>query len=91
MILNNGEPVRSAVVVLQDLVLTFKKRKEKSVFQRQYAAVNHLSFYVPQGSCFGLLGTNGAGKTTTFRLLIKDIEPTSGRIKIRKIVRISPF
>jgi ABC-type oligopeptide transport system ATPase subunit len=57
MILNKSEPVISAVVVLQDLVVTFKKRKEKSVFQRQYTAVDHLSFYVPQGSCFGLLGT----------------------------------
>jgi ABC-type glutathione transport system ATPase component len=57
MILDKSEPSKSAVVLLQDLVLTFKKRKEKSVFQRQYTAVDHLSFYVPQGSCFGLLGT----------------------------------
>lgn len=87
MILNKSAPSTSAVVVIQDLVQMFMKRKEKSVFQQQYTAVDHLNFYVSRGSCFGLLGINGAGKTTTFRMLIKDIKPTSGDISIRKIVR----
>lgn len=56
MILNRSAPTRSAVVVIQDLVQMFMKRKEKSVFQQQYVAVDHLNFYVPQGACFGLLG-----------------------------------
>lgn len=56
MILNKSAPLTSAIVVVQDLVKQFKKRKDNSFFQRQYTAVNHLNFYVPQGSCFGLLG-----------------------------------
>lgn len=86
MILNKSAPVSSAVVVVQDLVQQFKKRKENSFFQQPYTAVNHLNFYASQGSCFGLLGTNGAGKTTTFRVLINDIQPTSGQINIKKLV-----
>jgi ABC-type glutathione transport system ATPase component len=57
MILSKNAASISAVVVVQDLVHMFKKRKEKSFFQRQYTAVDHLNFYVQQGSCFGLLGT----------------------------------
>ena len=34
-----------------------------------FRAVHHLSVGVPEGECFGLLGTNGAGKTTTFKML----------------------
>ena len=56
MILNKSAPLSSAVIVVQDLVQQFKKRKDNSFFQHQYTAVNHLNFYAPQGSCFGLLG-----------------------------------
>ncbi len=57
MILNQSISSTSNVaVVVKDLVRMFTKRKEKSLFRRQYTAVDHLSFYVDQGSCFGLLG-----------------------------------
>jgi ABC-type oligopeptide transport system ATPase subunit len=57
MILNQSISSTSNVaVVIKDLVKMFTKRKEKSLFRRQYTAVDHLSFYVDQGSCFGLLG-----------------------------------
>jgi ABC-type oligopeptide transport system ATPase subunit len=51
MIRNESLSSTSAVVVVKDLVQIFQKRR------RQYVAVDHLNFYVPQGSCFGLLGT----------------------------------
>ena len=41
-------------------------------------AVRDLTFAVPFGECFGLLGVNGAGKTTTFKMLTGDIQPSSG-------------
>ncbi|XP_075534989.1 uncharacterized protein LOC142570492 [Dermacentor variabilis] len=37
-----------------------------------------LSFTVPSGECFGLLGVNGAGKTTTFKILTGEILPHGG-------------
>ena len=43
-------------------------------------AVNHLSFTVKRGECFGLLGINGAGKTTTFKMIGGSIMPTAGTI-----------
>ncbi len=38
--------------------------------------MENLSFEVPQGRLFALLGPNGASKTTTVRLLLGLIVPT---------------
>ncbi|CAF3058575.1 unnamed protein product [Rotaria sp. Silwood2] len=84
LILNRSQLTKSAVVIVRDLVQEFKKRKEKSVVKRIHRAVDHLNFFVSPSSCFGLLGVNGAGKTTTFRMLINDIQPTSGEVIINQ-------
>jgi ABC-2 type transport system ATP-binding protein len=43
-------------------------------------AVNDISFTVPAGTTFGLLGGNGAGKTTTIAMLLGLLMPSSGTI-----------
>lgn len=43
-------------------------------------AVDHVSFSITQGCCFGLLGPNGAGKTTTIEMLEGIKAPTDGNI-----------
>jgi ABC-2 type transport system ATP-binding protein len=42
------------------------------------AAVDGVSFVVPEGSVLGLLGPNGAGKTTTVRMMTTLTRPTAG-------------
>jgi ABC-2 type transport system ATP-binding protein len=42
--------------------------------------VDGLSFTLPAGETWGLLGGNGAGKTTTIGMLLGLLVPTSGRI-----------
>ncbi len=42
-------------------------------------AVNHLSFEVPVGICFGFLGPNGAGKTTMMKMLFGKTERNHSR------------
>lgn len=42
------------------------------------SAVNNITFSVPRGECFGLLGVNGAGKTTLFRIITGQVKATTG-------------
>jgi len=42
----------------------------------------NLSFVVPRGSIFGLLGKNGVGKTTLIKLLMGFLRPVSGRCRV---------
>jgi ABC-2 type transport system ATP-binding protein len=46
------------------------------------AALNGVSFEVPEGQCVAMLGPNGAGKTTTIEILEGFIAPTSGTARV---------
>jgi len=46
-------------------------------------AVKDLTFGIPAGECFGLLGVNGAGKTTTFEMLTGEKTLSSGSVEIK--------
>jgi ABC-2 type transport system ATP-binding protein len=43
-------------------------------------AVDGLSFAMPRGATWGLLGGNGAGKTTTIAMLLGIVVPSAGRV-----------
>jgi ABC-2 type transport system ATP-binding protein len=43
------------------------------------AALDQVSFEVPEREIFGFVGPNGAGKTTTLRILAALLEPTDGQ------------
>ena len=45
-------------------------------------AVDNLSFTVPRGEIFGLLGHNGAGKSTAIGMMLGQVWPTGGEVKI---------
>ncbi len=47
-----------------------------------FEAVRGISFDVPEGSLFGLLGSNGAGKTTSIRMLMNIFKPDVGRVEV---------
>ena len=47
-----------------------------------FCAVNKLSFKIPKGTIYGLLGPNGAVKTTTIRMVMNIIIPDEGSIKV---------
>ena len=64
--------------VLKDFSVT-----SGAVLQRrigQVSAVADVSFGLPHGSTFGLVGESGCGKTTIGRLIVGLEKPTSGRI-----------
>ncbi len=48
----------------------------------QYEALRGLSFSVPEGSAFALIGANGAGKTTTIKILVNILEASRGSAEV---------
>ncbi len=59
-----------SLLEVKDLVKTFDG----------VTAVDGVSFTVPQGAIYGLIGRNGAGKTTTIRMIMNIFLPDSGDI-----------
>ncbi len=72
------------------------------VYQKNFRAIDDITFYVKPGEIFGLIGPNGAGKTTTLRIIATILQPTSGKVivggydvvrdadKVRKIMSYLP-
>jgi energy-dependent translational throttle protein EttA len=51
--------------------------------------VEDMTFALPPGGIVGVIGPNGAGKTTLFRMITKEEEPDSGKIKIGETVQLA--
>jgi ABC-type polysaccharide/polyol phosphate transport system ATPase subunit len=47
-----------------------------------FPALNDVSFSVPKGSTFGVIGRNGSGKSTALKLVAGITKPTSGTVKV---------
>lgn len=81
-----------AAISVQDVSKRFTKHTEKrnSIKERlvkgrgktdgDFWALRDVSFEVPRGSTFGLVGHNGSGKSTMLKLLAGVHRPTSGSI-----------
>lgn len=58
----------------------------------RFDALRGLTFDVPKGSAFAMIGANGAGKTTTIKVLMNILEPSRGSATILGVEsrKISP-
>ena len=48
----------------------------------------NISLNINKGEKIGLIGPNGAGKSTLFALILDEVEPSSGEIRVNKNTRI---
>jgi ABC-2 type transport system ATP-binding protein/sodium transport system ATP-binding protein len=64
------------MIVVHDLSRAFRSSG------REVQAVDRLSFRVPRGEVYGLLGSKGAGKTTTLRMILGLLTPDSGYAEV---------
>ena len=78
------ERIGQAEIVLQE-----GERSAKLVFEAENASfsygdrmlVRDLSVRIQRGDRIGLVGPNGVGKSTLIRLLLGELQPTSGRVR----------
>jgi cell division transport system ATP-binding protein len=50
------------------------------IYEPDVAALNGVSFVIDKGEFVFIVGASGSGKSTLIKLLLKEIEPTNGRI-----------
>jgi len=62
----------AAMVVLEDVRKVYETNR--------VTALDGVSFVVEKGEFVFIVGASGSGKSTMIRLLLKEVEPTSGRI-----------
>jgi ABC-type polysaccharide/polyol phosphate transport system ATPase subunit len=70
---------------LRDLIpaLTGKMFRQQELSDsdaREFWALQDISFEVPHGQAFGIIGRNGAGKSTILKILSRIMKPTKGRM-----------
>lgn len=69
------------VVELNDVSKSFREKK----------ILNHFSMRIMKGDKIGIVGSNGSGKTSFIKMIVGDLEPDLGRIKLGKTVSITYF
>jgi homopolymeric O-antigen transport system ATP-binding protein len=61
---------------LKELILRGRK------FHQDFWALKNVSFRIPRGSTFGVVGENGSGKSTLLQMIAGTLQPTEGKITL---------
>jgi len=67
------DPSGAAMIVFEDV---------QKVYEPAVTALDGVSFIIEKGEFVFVVGASGSGKSTVIRLLLKEIEPTQGRILV---------
>ena len=69
------------LVSLKNISLSFGNRK----------ILDNVNFNINQGEILGMLGPNGVGKTTLIKMLLREVQPDFGEIKLGSNLIIAKF
>jgi cell division transport system ATP-binding protein len=67
------QPASTAMIVFEDV---------RKVYEPDVVALDGASFVIEKGEFVFVVGPSGSGKSTIIRLLLKELEPTRGRILV---------
>ena len=79
---NGARPASSsAMIVFEDV---------RKIYEPDVVAIDGVSFVIEKGEFVFVVGPSGSGKSTIIRLLLKELEPTRGRILVggRELTRL---
>jgi cell division transport system ATP-binding protein len=66
-----GKPAAGSMILFENVT---------KVYEPDVTALDHVNFAIDKGEFVFIVGASGSGKTTLVRLLLKELEPTTGRI-----------
>ncbi len=81
MKIDDNEQSGKIVLEVENLTLKFKDR----------TLINDFSGVVTRGDRIGIVGANGTGKTSFIKMVLGELEPSSGKLKLGSRIQIAYF
>jgi lipopolysaccharide transport system ATP-binding protein len=79
---SKGEMYNSLRDLLPALTGRMFQQRDLQAGHQDFWALQDLTFEVPRGEAFGIIGHNGAGKSTALKILSKIMKPTRGSMVV---------
>ena len=89
--MNSAESSGKNVFELENVSFGFDLPFEKSTGNQRKEIVRNFTSVVMRGDRIGLVGPNGAGKSTVMKLLLEQIKPEAGTIKVGTKLDVAYF
>lgn len=90
--LPNLSPIESSRLLAEfyNVSKSYNSKSEDGT-EKTLKILENFSFRIMRGDRVGILGKNGSGKTTFLKMLIKELAPDSGTVKLGKNIEVTYF